>query len=103
MFGVSLPPDPDFVMRDFHSKNSPPGGLNCSRYDGVDDLIGKGSREMDKGKRSQIYGQIQMKMAQDVPTVVLYHPKWTQVVNKRVKGYSVERMGGFWFFPVNMD
>jgi peptide/nickel transport system substrate-binding protein len=103
MFGVSLPPDPDFVMRDFHSKNAPPGGLNLSRYSGVDDLIEKGSQEMDKAKRSQIYGEIQRRMAQDVPAVVLYHPKWTQVVNKRVRGYTVERMGGFWLFPVSID
>ena len=52
MFGISLPPDPDLLLKDvFHSKNIPPGGLNCSRYGGVDDLIEQGSQEMDKGKR----------------------------------------------------
>jgi peptide/nickel transport system substrate-binding protein len=104
MFGISLPPDPDFMLTDvFHSKNVPPGGLNCARYGAVDDLIHQGSQEMDRGKRVQIYGTIQKKMAQDVPAVVLYHPKWTEVVNKRVKGYSVERLGGFWLYPVSID
>jgi peptide/nickel transport system substrate-binding protein len=104
MFGISLPPDPDFMLTDvFHSKNVPPGGLNCARYGAVDDLIHQGSQEMDRGKRAQIYGAIQKKMAQDVPAAVLYHPKWTEVVSKRVKGYSVERLGGFWLYPVSLD
>jgi len=104
MFGISLPPDPDLLLKDvFHSKNMPPGGLNCARYAGVDDLIEQGSREMDKGKRSQIYGRIQKKMAEDVPAVPLYHPKWTEVINKNVKGYAVERLGGFWLYPVSID
>jgi len=104
MFGISLPPDPDLLLKDvFHSKNMPPGGLNCARYAGVDDLIEQGSREMDKGKRSQIYGRIQKKMAEDVPAIPLYHPKWTEVINKNVKGYAVERLGGFWLYPVSID
>ena len=104
MFGVSLPPDPDLLLKDvFHSKNNPPGGLNCSRYDGVDDLIEQGSREMDKTKRAQIYTQIQKKMAQDVPAVPLYHPKWTEIISRKVKGYSVERLGGFWLYPVSLE
>jgi peptide/nickel transport system substrate-binding protein len=104
MFGVSLPPDPDLLLKDvFHSKNNPPGGLNCSRYGGVDELIEQGAREMDNTKRAQIYVQIQKKMAQDVPAVPLYHPKWTEIVSKKVKGYSVERLGGFWLYPVSLD
>jgi len=104
MFGISLPPDPDLLLKDvFHSKNTPPGGLNCSRYNGVDDLIAQGSQEMDKAKRSQIYAQIQKKMAADIPAVPLYHPKWTEVINKNVKGYAVERLGGIWLYPVSLE
>ncbi len=104
MFGVSLPPDPDFLLNsEFHSKNVPPGGLNLSRYSGVDELIEQGSREMDLAKRAQIYNRIQKKMAEDVPAVPLYHPKWTEVVNKNVKGYSVERLGGVWLYPLGLE
>ena len=104
MFGITLPPDPDLLLRDvFHSKNSPPGGLNCSRYDGVDELIDQGGNEMNKEKRAQIYAQIQKKMAQDVPAAVLYHPKWAVVVSKKVKGFSVERLGGAWMYPVSIE
>jgi ABC-type transport system substrate-binding protein len=42
-------------------------------------------------------------MAQDVPAVPLYHPKWTEIVSKKVKGYSVERLGGFWLYPVSLE
>ena len=104
LFGISLPPDPDLLLMDvFHSKNIPPGGLNCSRYDGVDKLIDQGSSEMSKEKRAEIYAQIQKKMAQDLPAAVLYYPKWTEVLSKKVKGYSVERLGGFWLYPVSME
>jgi ABC-type transport system substrate-binding protein len=104
MFGITLPPDPDLLLRDvFHSKNIPPGGLNCSRYDGVDQLIDQGGSEMNKEKRTQIYAQIQKKMAQDVPAAVLYHPKWAIVVSKKVKGFSVERLGGAWLYPVSIE
>jgi len=104
LFGISLPPDPDLLLMDvFHSKNTPPGGLNCSRYDGVDKLIDQGSSEMNREKRAQIYAQIQKKMAQDLPAAVLYYPKWTEVASKKVKGYSIERLGGFWLYPVSLE
>ncbi len=104
MFGITQPPDPDFILGDvFHSSQIPPGGLNLSRYDRVDDLIVKGRAEMNPKKRADIYAEIARKMAEDVPTVVLYHPKWTEIISKKVKGYSVERLGGFWLYPVSME
>ena len=42
-------------------------------------------------------------MAEDVPAVVLYHPKWTEIISKKVKNYSVERLGGFWLYPVSLE
>jgi len=104
MFGITQPPDPDFILGDvFHSSQIPPGGLNLSRYDQVDDLIVKGRAETDPKKRAAIYAKIDEKMAEDVPTVVLYHPKWTEIISKQVKNYSVERLGGFWLYPVSLE
>ena len=104
MFGITQPPDPDFILGDvFHSTQIPPGGLNLSRYDKVDDLIVKGRAEMNLKKRADLYAEIGKKMAEDLPTVVLYHPKWTEIINKKVKNYSVERLGGFWLYPVSLE
>ncbi len=52
----------------------------------VDELENKGRTELDQAKRTEIYGQIQAKLAEDQPYLWLWFPNAIQGIHKRVKG-----------------
>lgn len=66
------PPDPSAPLVTLLARKSFPPGLNSARYDGVEDLLGKVSAELDDAKRKELYAQILRKMATDVPLIPLY-------------------------------
>lgn len=103
MFGQSTPPDPDATFKLFESASIPPKGLNLSRYAGADDDIKAARVEIDDQKRAEIQARVQKKLIEDVPAVPLYHPDWTFLARKSVKGYTVEPFGGIWLYPITVE
>lgn len=89
--------DPDFYYVIFHSKNIPPEGQNRGYYSNpkVDDLIAQGRATFDRGKRRQIYAEIQRIVQEDLPYVSLYHQVNVAVMDKDLQGY-VMYPAGFW-------
>lgn len=84
--GVVGPPDPDSpLVTLYHTKSFPPG-LNTSRYDQVDDLLGQAARETDEAKRTSIYRQVLTKTMEDVPVLPLYADQLFLAHTNEVKG-----------------
>ncbi len=67
--------DPDIYRLRFHSRAQPPGGFNRGGYvnPAVDRLIEDGDATLDEAGRRRIYAQIQRLLAQDLPTISLWH------------------------------
>jgi len=84
--GVVGPPDPDSpLVTLYHTKSFPPG-LNTSRYDQVDDLLGQAARELDEEQRTAIYQQVLAKTMEDVPVLPLYADRLFLAHTDKVNG-----------------
>ncbi len=85
--------DPDnFLYNLMHSDNiNAAGGNNLSRYrnDEFDALVSAAKRELDRGKRKEMYRKAQQIMFDDVPTLPLVHTDVRVVLRDHVKGYYV--------------
>jgi peptide/nickel transport system substrate-binding protein len=100
-----LDPDPDpFTV--FHSSQFPPAGFNFVRYSNpeADRLIEAGRRELDIGKRTEIYHRLHEVLAADQPYgwTVQASSKWA--LNKRLRGVRESRGYGLMlWFPGELD
>jgi len=87
--------EPDYYYFYFHSSRIPdernPDGGNRWRYRSadIDRLTEAGRRELDLRKRKAIYGEIQRRIATDVPVIALWHEDNVVLVNSDVHGYRV--------------
>jgi peptide/nickel transport system substrate-binding protein len=63
----------------------------------MDDLLARGLRETNAGKRREIYHQIQDLALRDSPLIWLYYAPYTITLNKKVKGF-VQMATGPWIF-----
>ena len=95
-------PDADFVMmRFFHSTAFSPG-INVSRYDKIDDLIGKAQSEMNKKKRLDYYFQIQHKLMEDLPVIPLMMIDYPTAYRSHLSGVpEYDNVFGIDFYPVH--
>ncbi|MCG0239922.1 MAG: peptide-binding protein [Firmicutes bacterium] len=91
--GFSLGPDPNSLYALYHTesiglKDGIATGFNTARYSNpqVDQLLEEGRRVADMEKRKQIYSQVQKLIIEDQPHIWIYANKYTDFVNKRVKG-----------------
>jgi peptide/nickel transport system substrate-binding protein len=68
-----------------------PDGFNRWRYRNarVDQLTTLGREELDRGKRIQIYAEVQRLVADDVPIVPLWHEDNIVLSNVDVQGYAI--------------
>ncbi|HVV83072.1 MAG TPA: ABC transporter substrate-binding protein [Kofleriaceae bacterium] len=88
--------EPDSLYSYFHSSRIPdaanPDVGNRWRYRSpeVDALLEAGRHELDRGKRIAIYGDIQRKLAEDLPVIPLWHEDNVALVNKDVVDYVVQ-------------
>ncbi|MGE5672605.1 MAG: ABC transporter substrate-binding protein [Mycobacterium leprae] len=85
--GMNLSLDPD--QKDlFHSASA--NLLNYGRYKNadVDKLLEQGLRETDPAKRKAIYIQYQHKLMDDPPVIFTYAQRYSDLINKKVKGYT---------------
>ncbi len=93
----------DFYFAYFHSsriptdKNRDAGNRWRYRNPDVDTWTEQGRKQTDLTLRKAIYGQIQQRIASDVPIVPLWHEDNVVVTNRRVHGFVMSpnaRLGG---------
>jgi peptide/nickel transport system substrate-binding protein len=91
--------DPDIFDLVFHSSRFPPNGSNRGYYSNprVDALIDQGRRELDQGKRKQIYAELQRILAVDLPYINLWYFDNVLVHSKRVHGMKLDPSGSYDF------
>jgi peptide/nickel transport system substrate-binding protein len=78
--------DPDQILSEqFHSSSFPPGG-NQSYYGEVDDLIEAQRSAVDPAERNRILGEIQQKIAEDVPELALFAPVYVTAYQGNLSG-----------------
>ncbi len=94
--GVS---DPDFFYSAFHSSQFPPG-RNRVRYVNpkLDELTEAGRIEHNPEKRKEIYAEIQLMLAEELPYLSLWYANNLAIIKKGVKGYRLHPTGGFHSF-----
>jgi peptide/nickel transport system substrate-binding protein len=99
--GMDLDPDPDpFAM--YHSSQIPARGQNFLYYNNpeADRLIEQGRRELDLGKRKELYWQLHETMAADQPAAWTLQVSAKWAFNKRVRGVETSNgLGLFSWYP----
>ncbi len=75
----------------------PPLGANRGHYANpvMDQLTAEGRREMDTGKRKEIYSYVQKIMGDDLPSIPLWYEDNVAVQQKNVKGLQLRPDGSF--------
>lgn len=88
--------EPDLYTNFFASYRVPTrdnldAGGNRARYRNaeIDRLLDEGRRELDRGRRKKIYGQLQRILARDVPVVSLWHEDNIAAMRKSVTGFEM--------------
>jgi peptide/nickel transport system substrate-binding protein len=81
-----LTADPD-VFSLWHSSQIGNGGFNFSGLDDepMDKLLEEARRTVDRSARAGMYGEFQELWAEELPSVILYHPQFSWAVSERVK------------------
>jgi peptide/nickel transport system substrate-binding protein len=85
--------DPDQAFhRHFHSA---PGGKDFRRWKNAkaDELLDAGRATLDRGRRKQIYDQVQRLLAEDPISLPLYSPDLLYAMQKTVKGFQPHPTG----------
>lgn len=93
VLGWSSTIEPHFAYQIWSEKSIP--SLNAGAYVNkqVEDLYVQGSKEFDREKRKQIYGQIQKIIADDLPYVFLFENLSYTGLNKKVGGIAPTGLG----------
>ncbi len=92
--GFSFGVDPDIQVR-FDTKQFPTG-LNYGAYSNpqVDTALDQALHVLDRAKRTDLYVQAQVQIAQDCPVLVTDFPQTIVGINKRVKNYIPTGLSG---------
>lgn len=97
--------DPDHYHYIFHSSMIPTenggSGANRGAYRNeiVDELLERGRRTIDIQRRSEIYGEVQRLVADDLPYVNLWHEDNFVVHHRGMQGYDMVPNARFSFLP----
>jgi peptide/nickel transport system substrate-binding protein len=91
--------DPDMLRRVFHSRQSPPAGLNRVFYTNadVDSLIESAARAVDDGERRALYVKAQRLIADDVPYISLWYKTNVAVFQPGIHGVRLSPIADFTF------
>jgi len=81
----------------WHSRQAAVGGNNGGLYKNpsVDKLLDDAVATLDKGKRKDLYFQLQNILADELPSCIVCNPNGIYGVNKRVHNYN---LGTFWLY-----
>lgn len=82
--------DPDVYYNIFHSSSLPPNGDNRGGYNNpsIDDLLERGRRESDPGRRKGLYHQVQQINHEDLPYIPLWWVKNVVVRKPEIVGFT---------------
>ncbi|MBY8974706.1 ABC transporter substrate-binding protein [Rhodobacteraceae bacterium NNCM2] len=71
--------------------------VNSARYSNpkLDELLAAGSVEADAAKRSEIYGQIQEILAEDLPVANLFEMQFLTVYNDKLQDHATSALGAY--------
>ncbi|HEX6501837.1 MAG TPA: ABC transporter substrate-binding protein [Terriglobales bacterium] len=91
--------DPDIFEYAFDSEKFPPHGANRSFYSNprLDALVDRGRSELDQNVRRQIYAEIQIILAQDLPYINLWYQDNVLVHSRRVHNLTLNPSGNYDF------
>jgi peptide/nickel transport system substrate-binding protein len=91
--------DPDMLRRVYHSKQTPPAGLNRVAYsnDEVDRLIDAAATAVDLDRRRVLYADAQRLIADDVPYVSLWYKTNVAVFQPEIQGVRLTPIADFSF------
>ncbi len=91
--------DPDIFEYAFHSAKFPPNGANRGYYSNprVDALIDQARREVDQNSRKNIYADLQLILANELPYIDLWYLDNVLVHNKRVRNLQLNSAGNYDF------
>jgi ABC-type transport system substrate-binding protein len=91
--------DPDIFEYAFHSSKFTPTGANRTFYANprIDELIDQARSELDQDKRKALYAQIQLTLAEDLPSINLWYLDNVLVHTRRVKNLSLNPAGNYDF------
>jgi peptide/nickel transport system substrate-binding protein len=91
--------DPDMLRRVFHSRQSPPAGLNRVFYTNadVDSLIEAAAKAVDDSERRALYVKAQRLIAEDVPYISLWYKTNVAVFQPGIHGVRLSPIADFTF------
>jgi peptide/nickel transport system substrate-binding protein len=91
--------DPDMLRRVYHSKQTPPAGLNRVYYSNaeVDGLIQAAAAAVDDEARGHFYSRAQQLIAADVPYISLWYKTNVAVFQPDIQGVRLSPIADFMF------
>jgi peptide/nickel transport system substrate-binding protein len=91
--------DPNIFEYAFHSARFPPNGANRGYYSNprIDALIDQARREVTPDVRKQIYAEVQLILAKELPYIDLWYLDNVLVHNKRVTNLQLNPAGNYDF------
>jgi len=94
LIDLQLHGDPDPYPL-WHSTQANSGGQNYVGFVSyeVDQLLEEARCTTDSGRRAELYRRFQHIFADEVPSLLLYHPIYTYAVDEKVKGVQLGPMG----------
>lgn len=71
--------------------------VNSTRYSNpkVDELLAAGAVESDASKRSEIYGELQSILGEDLPVINLFEMEFLTVYSEKLKDHTISAMGAY--------
>ena len=77
-----------------------PEGILCNKQvvdtkEKLDALLAAGAQEANADKRSEIYGDIQKILADDMPVVNLFEMQFLTVYNEKLKDHATSALGAY--------
>jgi peptide/nickel transport system substrate-binding protein len=95
-----LPPKID-PKGSYHSRQAPPDGQNTGYYKNpeADRLMDAAEREMDEGKRLELYRQVHRVLAADPPADFLWGADQYWGISRELQGVETSSVGLFHFLP----
>lgn len=77
---------PDYMVKLVYTSN---GSYQRASYGAVDELVNELTATADEAKQTELLSQIQLQMAEDVPSIWISWLAWTPVWHKSVDGYCI--------------
>lgn len=89
--------DPDIYRHALHSGNVPPRGANRNHYmnPSLDRLLDEGRETLDPRARRAIYSRVQRIVAEDLPSVSLWHAKILAAMRDTIQGFALYPAGDY--------